>query len=169
MSMPKTLTQELAVLIAEKFLTNGFNRSKALKEVGYSKSYSVGSKAHRLFDNPLIKDAMAKIMARNADAVDVQVSEIVRGLREIAFPSDDTKVLNSDRNTALASLAKYKNMFIDRFSFEQDAQDEKISESQRLEAKILAALRMKFGDDIKAEILRRENPPSYTDAEILKG
>ncbi len=167
--MPKKLTQELAVLIAEKFLTNGFNRSKALKEVGYGKAYSVGTKAHKLFENPLIKDAMAKIMARNADAVDVQVSEIVRGFREIAFPSDGTKVLNSDRNTALAGLAKYKNMFIDRFSFEQTQQDEKLTESQKLEAKILAALRIKFGDDIKAEILRRENPSPFTDADILKG
>lgn len=166
--MPKKLTQELAVLIAEKFLTNGLNKSKALKDVGYGKSYSSTTKAHNLFDNPLVKTAMADIMARNSDAVDVQVSEIVRGLREIAFPADGIKVLNSDRNTALASLAKYKNMFIDRFSFEQDAQDVKLTERQQLEAKIMARLRIQHGAEIEAQLLEKFGPEPFTDSEILE-
>ncbi len=168
--MPRKLTKEMAILIAEKFLTNGLNRNKALQDVGYSKAYSIGTKAHRLFDNPLIKDAMADILARNSDAVDVQVSEIVRGLREIAFPADGTKVLNSDRNTALSILAKYKNMFVERFSFEDTRQERNMTETDKLEAKILAALRMKFGDAIRDEILSRsKNPPSFSDSEILNG
>ena len=101
-------------------------------------------------------DLDAPYTSRWEDAVcDVEVEEIIRGLREIAFPSGDTKVNNSDRNRALELLGKYKSIFSERFIFGEDEQTMELNENQKIEAEVLVELRFRYGDEIRKAVEMR--------------
>lgn len=170
--MAKTLTKEKAAALAAEYVCNGFNKGEALRAVGYSKAYSKSTAGCNLFDTELVRAEIAKIVSRNQDAVDVTVSEIIQGLRETAFPADGVKVNNSDRNRALELLGKFKSMFSDRVLIGGlDEQQKELTHTEKIECKVLASLRLKYGDEIRAEVERRlaNNPEPFTDAEIRNG
>ena len=135
---------------------NGFSKTAALETVGYSKAYSRTTSAHKtIFNNDNVRIEIDKIMARNADIVDVEVSEIIKGLSRNAFPSGDEKINPSDRNRALELLGKYKLMFTDKFSLEQTEQDRKLTEQSKIECEILADIRLHQGAAISEEVKKR--------------
>lgn len=143
--MARTLTKEKAAALASEYVCNGFNKSAALRSLGYSNNYCSSTAGGKLFDRPIVAEALAEIMQRNADAVDVTIAEIVRGFRQIAFPPEGVKVNNSDKNQALAHLAKWKNMFVDRLHLGMDEQQRELNEKEEQEAKEIAMLRLHQG------------------------
>lgn len=154
--MSKTISEYKAKAIAEAFCVNGFSKTAALETVGYSKAYSRTTSAHKtIFNNDNVRIEIDKIMARNADIVDVEVSEIIKGLRRNAFPSGDEKINPSDRNRALELLGKYKLMFTDKFSLEQTEQDKELTERGKIEAKILASICLHQKAAISEEVRKR--------------
>jgi hypothetical protein len=169
--MARTLTKEKAAALAAEYVCNGFHKGQALRSVGYSKAYSETTNGCKLFDHELVRAEMAKIVNRNKDAVDVTVSEIIQGLRETAFPAEGVKVNNSDRNRALELLGKFKSMFSDRLILGADQQERELAENEKIECEVLAEIRNRYGDRIKAEVERRMAPQleSFTDSEIRNG
>jgi len=139
--MPKTIKQDKARAIAEAYCTNGFCKKDALLAVGYKEPFSKSSFGSRMFDKPIIRAEIDAIMSRNAEVCDVEVGEIIQGLRSIAFPDEGVQVNNSDRNRALELLGKYKCIWTDRIDFQDySEQSVELSESQQQEAKRLAKL-----------------------------
>ncbi|RLC75188.1 MAG: hypothetical protein DRJ03_30645 [Chloroflexi bacterium] len=155
--MPK-LSKDKARRIATEYCRSGCKKAETLLNLGYTKSFANSSSGRLLFDKPVIRTEIEKIMRRNENKVDVEISEIIQGLREIAFPDEGVQVNNSDRNRALELLGKYKCIWTDRIDI-QDYSDQAIelSESQRLAAKEIARLALQV------------NPPSFTDSDILSG
>ena len=170
--MSKKLTQAKAEALAIAYVLNGFNKSPALRVVGYTKSYAATTAASELFDNPMVVKAVAGISSRCKAAADVTVAQIVEGLKEIAFPAEGKKVRDSDRNQALAHLAKFKNMFDDRLII-IDREQRELTRSEEIEAKVLANVRLKYGEQIRAEVESQMSAEGelepFSDSEIING
>lgn len=170
--MAKTLTKDKAAALASEYVCNGFNKSQALRALNYSKNYCSSTAGSKLFDKPIVREAVAEIMRRNAAAVDVTIAEIVRGFRQIAFPPEGVKVNNSDRNQALAHLAKWKNMFADRLLIGQDKQSRELSEHQSEQARKLGQLfnLMELKCLTVEDLIQmaKSTPAPFTDNEILE-
>lgn len=143
--MPKTFTRERAAALAAEYIINKFDKGKALRAVGYSDRYSKSGRGLALFERDIFKEEQDKIAKRNAEAVDVTVSEIIGGLKKKAFPKEGEKVKDSDNIAALAHLAKYKNMFTDRLIIGEDKMAMEMTERERNEAERVAMLRLKEG------------------------
>lgn len=73
--MPKRLTDERIQAIAQNYCTNGYIKSKALLDAGYSESYSEHN-GLKLFDNDRVKAEIAKIMAETAKNTQITVEYI---------------------------------------------------------------------------------------------
>lgn len=143
--MSQHINQEKAVAIASRYVTNGFHKSEALIYVGYSPAYAKTSAASRVFSNPVVKAEVDKIMTRNAEIVDVEVSEIIRGLRLKAFPSGDSPVRDSDNIRALELLGKYLVMFGEQSTTVEKVEAKALTEVQVKEAKEYARWRLLQG------------------------
>ena len=140
------MSQEKAQFIAEQFCCNGFHKSTALVDAGYSPAYAKTSAGSKVFENAVVKAEIDRIMQRNADICDVEVDEIVRGLRLKAFPPDGHKVRDSDNIRALELLGKFKLMFAERLMLGvENPQQRELDESQKVEAKKIAAIRLGQG------------------------
>lgn len=108
--MANKFTKEKAQAIAAAYCVNGFYKIPALIQAGCSPGYANG-RGLKLFDKAWVKDAITVIMERNAAKVDVEIGEIVQGLRKIAFPPEGVHCNNSDIIRALFHLGNYKGMF----------------------------------------------------------
>ena len=151
--MPKTITQDRARAIAEAYCTNGFHKKDALLAVGYKEPFSKSSTGSRMFDKPIIRAEIDAIMARNAEVCDVEVGEIIGGLRSIAFPSGDERVAHGDRTRALQLLGQFRSIFNQGDALPGgDEQEKELSESQKIEAEVLLELYHKYGTEIRREI-----------------
>ncbi len=128
--MSRNISPDKAAALARAYTTNGWCKKKALVTAGYPEKYAKTSNAGKIFDNPVVRAEINNIVVRCDELVDVEISEIIQGLRMIAFPAEDVKVNNSDRNRALELLGKYKSMFADRYIFGIDEQERELSESQ---------------------------------------
>jgi hypothetical protein len=64
-----------AQAIAAEYLTNGLNATKALLVIGYKKSYAT-QRAKKVLDNVLVKQAIAKIQAKNSAKTDINLEFI---------------------------------------------------------------------------------------------
>ena len=157
--MARSITQDKARAIAQAYCTNGFHKKDALLSVGYKEPFSKSTVGSRIFDKPIVRAEIDQIMERNAEVVDVEIEEIVRGLREIAFPEPDEHVNNSDRNRALELLGKFKSMFSDRLTLGETEQQRELNENETREAKILASLRLKMSEDGVKKLMGDEYEP----------
>lgn len=134
--MGRNLTKDKAILLAQQYCMRKFDKGAAMSAAGYSKNYSQSSAGQEVFENELVKAEIDRIMARAADTVDVTMAQICDGFLSIAFPPDGKRVNDSDRNMALANLAKCK---------EKEAADASdipavMSKRQEAEARILAKI-----------------------------
>lgn len=137
------LSKEKAQIIAQEYVTNGFHKSGALIKAGYAEKYSKTSAAGKIFEKPEVKNAIDAIMRRSAAVCDVEVDEIIAGLRLKAFPSGDAKVRDADNIRALELLGKYKLMFSERLQVGVDnPQQRELDESQKEECRKIAAIRL---------------------------
>ena len=143
--MARSITKDKARGIALAYCTNGFCKKDALLAVGYKEPFSKSTAGSRMFDKPIVKEAIEAITARNAEVCDVEVSEIIRGLREIAFPGPDVHVNNSDRNRALELLGKYKSLFSDRLMVGDTVQKVELDQSKRAASRQIADYLLRQG------------------------
>ena len=141
--MPRVIPQEKAQKLAEEYVTNGFCKEKALLATGYTPAYSRTTKAGLVFETPVVKKEIDRIMSRSAEICSVEVEEIVRGLRLKAFPPEGHKVRDSDNLRALELLGKFKLMFAERLMLGvENPQQRELDESQKEECKKIAAIRL---------------------------
>ncbi len=64
--MPNIKDESTVEAIARAFTSNGRNEEEALLEVGYSKSYARSGLGNRVYSNVLLKEAIARIDAKQA-------------------------------------------------------------------------------------------------------
>ena len=64
--MSNRLSQEKADKIASVYCTNGYKKTEALLTVGYSETYAKSGLGSKLYDNILIKRAIAGLQAKLA-------------------------------------------------------------------------------------------------------
>ena len=95
----------------EELAKNQWNGTQAAVAAGYS-AKSAHVMASRLLKNPAITGELDRRTAEIVEKTDVEVDEIVRGLREIAFGRK--KATNTEVLRALELLGKFKAMFTDR-------------------------------------------------------
>ena len=122
-----------------------------MRDAGFDPAFSRSGAGYRVFNHPLVITALGEIAERNKVVVDITVEEIVEGFRSIAFPAEGVKVANNDKNTALANLARYKNMLTDKIIIEGSLETpEDLSAEDRkqlLDLSRMASLRPKTGTD----------------------
>ena len=80
--MANRLSKEKANLIASEYYTNGFEKVKALLGIGYTRHYATHG-GLKLFDNPLVTTAIAKLEARGSLSLDVTMAECQANSRYI--------------------------------------------------------------------------------------
>jgi phage terminase small subunit len=90
-----------------------WNATQAATRAGYS-AKTAYSQGQRLLKDAEVRAELSKLTADIADQNDVEVREIIAGLRSIAFAPEDARVNNSDRIRALELLGKYKAIFTER-------------------------------------------------------
>ena len=88
-----------------------FNATQAAIRAGYSAN-SAGVIAHRLLKNPRVAREIEKRRGEIEEKTDVQIGEIVKELRQLAFGG--RKATNTERLRALELLGKYKCMYTDK-------------------------------------------------------
>ena len=86
------------------------NYTKAALKAGY-KGSSISVTSSQLHRHPKIRGYIEAKMSLALHTSELTIADIVKGLREIAFPTE--KVLHRDRLTALQLLGKHLGMFRD--------------------------------------------------------
>lgn len=89
-----------------------WNATQAAVRAGYS-TRTAYSQGQRLLKDVEVRAEIDRLSADIADQNDVEVREIIAGLRRIAFAPEGARVSNSDRLRALGLLGKYKAIFTD--------------------------------------------------------
>lgn len=167
--MSKKLTKIGAAALAAQLVINDFDEELALRACGYSKRYIADGRGHELVESELVQTALTTVKTENKAEPD-EVKRIIQGFRSIAFAPANTRTNNSDRNAALTALAKLSGMFDDKLPG-ADEQQRELTESEMIEGRILAKIRLKYASELEREI-RQEmeaEPEPYSDAEIVNG
>jgi hypothetical protein len=117
--MANRLSKEKAGLIASNYCTNGYKKVQALLDCGYATTYAnnVGLK---LFDNDRVKEAIARIEARNAvnQAMTVEkVQELYMGAHDLALEHNQPSAAVS----AITGIARLYGMDKDASQDKQEA------------------------------------------------
>ena len=119
--MSEELTAKQKAFI-EELPKNQWNGTQAAIAAGYS-AKSAGVMAHRLLKNPAIAEELDRRTAEIVEKTDVEVAEIIRELRKIAFAPPSQRVTNSERLKALELLGKHLAMFTDRKIVEDEGRN----------------------------------------------
>jgi phage terminase small subunit len=138
-----------------------WNATQAAIRAGYSlkTAYSQGQ---RLLKNVEVRAEIDRLSADIADQNDVEVREIIVGLRRIAFAPEGPQVNNSDRLRALELLGKYKAMFT-------DVQIQEPERKQRIDRNMAELARVIASKVITSKPLLAAASPSSTDKAKLTG
>lgn len=138
--MAKRLTDERIDIIAENYVTNGCNKSKALQAAGYSKSYSEHNGRY-LFNKDKVTKAIAakraEIQAESKDKLALIRQEHLR-LSILAEQKGD--LVNATRN--LEGYGKTYGAYMDVVKDATEQQKE-LNEAEQAEARRLVDLRLK--------------------------
>jgi hypothetical protein len=136
--MANRLSKEKANAIASEYMTNGLRKVDALLGVGYSKSYAnkVGLK---LYDNDLVKQAIAKIEAANNANTTYTIEQYQLELDTALALA--TK-LNQPSACVSAIVAKGRSMGFDKDNDVSDTKSAEIDANQKVEAHRLAQIRL---------------------------
>lgn len=138
--MSRYITQEKADLIASAYMSNGFKKSEALVSVGYKENYAKSNCAHKVYNNPLVKQSIAKLQANQTLKTSVTVENIVKELDSTI----ELALAKNDLNT-VARCIELKGKTIGAFADKTISIDEQktcIDESKRKEAEELAKIRL---------------------------
>jgi phage terminase small subunit len=118
-----------------------WNATQAAQRAGYS-AKTAYSQGQRLLKNVEVRAEIDRLSTDIADHNDVEVKEIIGGLRSIAFAPEDARVNNSDRLRALELLGKYKAMFTDRTLTEDVEKARELTEREKEEVAAIARIRL---------------------------
>lgn len=132
--MANRLSKEKANLIASHYCTNGFKKVQALLDSGYSTTYAnnVGLK---LFDNDLVRQAIARIQAQNKASGAMTVEKVQEMYLKAYELAEETKQ-SSSMVSAVTGIARLYGMDKDA-SLDQEqasAMDKAIKEAISQEA-----------------------------------
>lgn len=94
----------------------GYTWNKALREAGYSDSYA-HKNAQKLWTKDLVQQALDQKKSELSRNIDIEIWEIVQGLRAIAYDPDANR---SEKTRAFELLGKYKAMFTDNIRNSHD-------------------------------------------------
>ena len=117
-----------------------FNATQAAIRAGYS-AKSAGVMACRLLKNTQVSQEIEKRMGEIEQKNDVEVGEIILGLRNIAF---GPKATNADRLRALDLLGKHKAIWTERHVFETGERQRELDEHEKQEARWIAQIRLQL-------------------------
>lgn len=148
--MPTIRNQETVDLIAQNYCSNGHNKEKALKTVGYSDSYAETLGHTKVYGNIRVKEAISKIEAKNKAKIEhnyqiaiSELNQVIANLKPKA-ESGDTQA-----NQALTQAIREKNAIAGLHKQEikhtTDDQQRKLNAKEQAEAKRLASIRLRQG------------------------
>ena len=126
--------------IAEIYCTNDFIKSKALIDTGYSKRYATTRGLKVVYENERVKAAIAKKIT------ELRVESVATRQKRQEFWTKTMKDSNSnmgDRLRASELLGKSEADFTENINTGDLERLKKLSEQQALEAKRLAAIRLR--------------------------
>ncbi len=114
---PKNLNKRQRLFV-DDYCASGFKSAlQSMLNAGYSKTYAQ-THAKPMLEN--VSDYLTSKTRSIAAKHDVEVSEIIEGLRSIAFDDTTEKVNTGDRIRSLELLGKYKAMFVDKHVVSKD-------------------------------------------------
>ena len=121
-----------------------WNATQAAIRAGYSMKTAY-SQGQRLLKNVEVRAEIDRLSADIADQNDVEVKEIIVGLRRIAFAPEGVQVNNSDRLRALELLGKYLAMFTDNQNVTDTIKQAEMDKEEIEECRRIAAIRIAQG------------------------
>ena len=135
--MANRLSDEKANLIASHYCTNGYKRVEALLSSGYKETYAkhVGLK---LFDNVTVKQAIARIEAKNS----AKTSRTVQSIDDMLVVAYDLAKLNKHTSAMVAASTSIARLYgMDRQTIQVDADELKeLSEQEQAMADRISKL-----------------------------
>lgn len=153
--MPKLTGQQK--VFAQEYIRSGFDRLQAIKAAGYSeKNYA--SIACRLLKKSQIIAEIDRLFDQVEQKCTVEVEEIVRELRKIAFAPIRGHIGQADRLRALDLLGRYKSMWTDRLEINPEREAAKAA-MEADEAERLAKLAHQRTEQESKEPIKQPKPP----------
>ena len=135
--MSNRLSQEKAELIASEYMTNGLKKVEALLSVGYSKHYASSGIGLKLYDNPLVKQAITKIQTVSASKTGYTIDQY---LQELNAAIAHARALNQPSAEISGIIAKGRSQGFDKDNDMATDRQEELSEAQKQAAIEIAAL-----------------------------
>jgi phage terminase small subunit len=121
----------------EELPKNQWNGTQAAIAAGYSPK-SAGVMACRLMKNPAIIKVLDTRTAEIVEKTDIEIEEIIRELRKIAFGGK--KATNTEILRALELLGRYKAMFTDRQPTDVNKMFLMLGAPKHVESKVISAI-----------------------------
>ena len=109
--MANRLSKEKANLLASIYCTNGYKKVDAMLEAGYSPSYAKTKCGLKIYDNPLVMQAISRIEASNKAKTDYTIDQYQQELN--AAIALATK-LNQPSACVSGIVAKGRSMGFDK-------------------------------------------------------
>jgi hypothetical protein len=100
------LSEEKAKAIAAAYCTNGHNKSKALIDNGYAKSYANCGRREAVYKNEQVIKAIAAFIARISAKVENKAVDILRETMRIAYATNSAQISTGDKLRALEMCGK---------------------------------------------------------------
>jgi hypothetical protein len=140
--MANRLSEEKANAIAAEYMTNGFQKVKALLSVGYKTTYANSKAGLKTYDNLKEKQALERIASQNKASDAVRAEQIISNLRHaqaISLEANDRQ--SYIRATEL--LGKTLAMFTDKTLTSDIDKQRELDQQELVEAKRIASIRLK--------------------------
>lgn len=110
--MPSKLTKHKIEAIAEAYCSNGFNKSKALIDNGYSVTYANSGRREAVYKNAQVKALIDAKRAENSSKAELTIAKVLKDLdTALAIALEQSNVAGMARISELQG--KYLRMFGD--------------------------------------------------------
>lgn len=105
--MPSRLTKEKAEAIAEEYCTNGYNKAKALEDVGYKSSYANSGAREATYNTIQVKQAIDDKMAEISQKIEHNYEKAVRMLlKRLSWLDKSAKAGNTKAINAQTAIIR---------------------------------------------------------------
>ena len=145
-------------------------QGKAALAAGWPEA-EADKQAARLMKAPRIREAIQASHEKMMNKAMINPSKILADLentKHLALAKGDL----TSANRAIHLQGQYLTMFGDKYLIADDEQAIELTHERKIEAEVLAEIRLRFGDRIREEVerrLRHESPVPFSDEDILSG
>ena len=138
------LSKEKAEIIASNYCTVcNFNKSEALIESGYSRTYAKSGRGLKIYEDILVKQAISKIQASNQVKTAYNATKAEQELEQARLRAIELKQVSAEIG-AITGKCKLYALMTDKLLTDTE-QKQELDQAQEQEAREIAKLRLVRG------------------------